>query len=340
VLYTSGSTGRPKGVMLSHANAFTFLDWCRGTLGPSGDDRFASHAPFHFDLSVFDLFASCREAATLVVIGESLGKDPAQLGAFLAERRISVWYSAPSILSLLIRQGGLDRPGFPAPRLVLFAGEVFPIDPLRRLRRQWPEAALWNLYGPTETNVCTAHEVTEADLALDRPLPIGRACSGDAAALAPDDTADEGELVVTGPTVMLGYWGREPQRGAYRTGDLVRRDPDGLLHYVGRSDQMEKVRGHRIEPGEIETALGAHPDIADACVVVVGSGLDAALHAIVVPNGDRRPSLLEVKRHCAERLPTYMIVDRLHTVTELPRTPNGKVDRRGLAAAAAAGGPK
>jgi clorobiocin biosynthesis protein CloN4 len=179
--------------------------------------------------------------------------------------------------------------------------------------------------------------VTDADLSGDRPLPIGRACAGDAVALAPDDAAGEGELLVSGPTVMLGYWGREPQRGPYHTGDLVRRDGDGTLHYVGRRDLMAKVRGHRIEPGEIESVLGAHPAVADACVLVVGSGLDAALHAVVVPAGERAPSLLEIKRRCAERLPTYMIVDRLHVVAELPRTPNGKVDRRRLAAAAEAG---
>ena len=101
ILYTSGSTGRPKGVALSHANAFAFLDWCRDHLGTRDGDRFASHAPFHFDLSVFDLYASARHASPLILIGDSLSKDPARLAGFIVERRIDVWYSAPSILGLV-----------------------------------------------------------------------------------------------------------------------------------------------------------------------------------------------------------------------------------------------
>jgi len=172
VLYTSGSTGKPKGVMLSHANAFTFLNWCEQTLHLRDDDRFSSHAPFHFDLSVFDLYMSCRHGATLVLIGETLAKDPVNLGRYLCERGISVWYSAPSILALMTQHGGLETPG---PRLVLFAGEVFPINHLRRLRTLWSAAEMWNLYGPTETNVCTAFKMP-ATIPADRDVayPIGQ----------------------------------------------------------------------------------------------------------------------------------------------------------------------
>ncbi len=273
ILFTSGSTGRPKGVMLSHRNAFTFLDWCHKALGPwSPSDRFASHAPLHFDLSVFDLFAACRCAATLVLIGEKLGRDPVRLGEFLAKRHISVWYSAPSILALLARHGGLDRPAFPAPRKVLFAGEVFPIDALRALRSLWPRAAMWNLYGPTETNVCTAFPIP-ASIPANRTetYPIGRVCPPLSARVVNEAGRDLpagtlGELVIAGPGVMRGYFGQPELTSAaffsdalgtrwYRTGDLVADDGSGCFQFHGRRDRMVKKRGYRIELGEIESAL-------------------------------------------------------------------------------------
>jgi clorobiocin biosynthesis protein CloN4 len=159
-------------------------------------------------------------------------------------------------------------------------------------------------------------------------VPIGTACSGDKAWV---DTGDEGELVVDGPTVMLGYWGHEPQRGPYRTGDIVRVLTDGSFDYAGRRDHMVKVRGHRIELGEVEAALNAHPDVAEAAVVVTETGPTARLTAVLVP-GARRPGVLGLKQHCARRLPTYMIPDDIRFVEELPKTRNGKVDRTRLTA--------
>lgn len=345
ILYTSGSTGEPKGVCISHRNALAFVHWAAGELGATARDRFSSHAPFSFDLSVLDLYVAFLTGASVHLISAELAYAPVQLVEFLYRERITVWYSVPSVLVLMIRDGdlcGADRPE--ALRALLFAGESFPQGYLTRLYRCWPGVRFLNLYGPTETNVCTYHEVTGEDVALGRPVPIGRACSGDEAWAERDDgqyagVGEEGELVVAGPTVMLGYWGREPQAGPYRTGDLVRVRRDGGYDYVGRRDQMVKVRGHRVELGEVEAVLATHPQVGEVTVVVAGTGPAARLVAFVITAGEP-PGLLALKRHCAERLPRYMIVDSVSVLPELPRTRNGKTDRLRLRALAAPTSPE
>ena len=349
ILYTSGSTGTPKGVMLSHANAFCFLDWCAATFELHDNDRFASHAPFHFDLSVFDLHASCRRGATLVLVGEQLGKDPARLGPFLSQRRISVWYSAPSILALLADHGGIDSPpsDHSAPRLVLFAGEVFPIRSLKRLRSLWPRALMWNLYGPTETNVCTAFRVPEV-IPRDRtdPFPIGRVCAPLRARVVDDRGNDtppktEGELLIAGPGVMRGYFGRpdlsldvfeyDDQGIAwYRTGDLVADDGTGCFSFRGRRDRMVKKRGYRIELGEIESALYHHEDVDRAAVLAKSDDAGVSITAFVSVKPGRKTSIIAMKRHCTLFLPHYMVPDAISFLPTLPATSTDKVDYQGL----------
>jgi amino acid adenylation domain-containing protein len=347
ILYTSGSTGTPKGVMLSHANASSFLDWCAATFDLRPDDRCAAHAPLHFDLSVFDLFASCRAGATVVLIGEALGKDPARLGRFITDGRLSVWYSAPSILALLAQAGGLDRPGAAAPRLVLFAGEVFPIAALRRLRSLWPRAALWNLYGPTETNVCTAQPIP-ATIPADReaPYPIGPVCPPLRARVVDEAGCDVapgalGELLIAGPAVMRGYFGRpeltaraflRDQGGTawYRTGDLVSADAAGGFSFHGRRDRMVKKRGYRIELGEIESALYRHDGVDRAAVVARDDGAGVSIAAFVALKPDRPRSIIAMKRHCTAYLPHYMVPDTIAFLPRLPTTSTDKVDYRQL----------
>lgn len=347
ILFTSGSTGRPKGVMLSHTNAFTFLDWCDQAIGPwEPGDRFASHAPFHFDLSIFDLFVACRCAGTLVLIGEALGKDPARLGTFVAEGRVTVWYSAPSILALLTQHGKLDRPGALAPRVVLFAGEVFPIAPLKRLRALWPDAAFWNLYGPTETNVCTAFRIPET-IPDDRaePFPIGPVCPPLCARVVDEQGQDVpvgglGELVIAGPGVMRGYFGqpeltanaflREGATPWYRTGDLVVDDGTGCFAFRGRRDRMVKKRGYRIELGEIESALYRHPGVDRAAVVARADDAGVTISAFLAMKSGHKGSIIAMKGHCATYLPHYMVPDSISFLSDLPTTSTDKVDYQGL----------
>lgn len=335
ILYTSGSTGVPKGVCISHRNARAFVDWASVELAVVPDDRFANHAALTFDLSVLDIYTAFKRGAMVHLIPNELAYAPRKLVDLLHELQITVWYSVPSALTLMMREGGmLDRPAPPRLRAVLFAGEPFPIAQVRRLAA-WTDARLLNLYGPTETNVCTYHEVRPADLERERPVPIGRAASGDTVLVtrpdgSPVGVGEEGELCVDGPTVMLGYWGREPQRGRYATGDIVRVLPDGDLDYVGRRDHMVKVHGHRVEPGDVEAALASHPGVEETTVVMRGVGLEAHLEAFVVPVAGRTPGVLALKRHTAERLPPYMIPDRVHFVPGLPHTGNGKVDHAAL----------
>lgn len=346
ILYTSGSTGTPKGVMLTHRHALTFVEWCASRIGTRPDDRFSNHAPFHFDLSVFDLYVSAFGGATLSLVPEEWAYFGRDLAGFVERERISVWYSVPSALMMLTRS---VREGetFPELRAGVFAGEVYPTKHLRALRTVLPKATLWNLYGPTETNVCTYYRVDGLP-DDDGPIPIGRACENtDVFAIREDgrpaSVGDEGELYVRGSTVMKGYWG-QPDRSAdvlvpdplrpelkdpvYRTGDLVRLRPDGAYDFLGRRDDQIKSRGYRIELGEVEAALNADPrlDVAVA-IAVPHDDWGKAIVAFVVPK-DGDVTEMDVKRQAAQRLPRHMIPARVQVREALPRTSTGKVDRR------------
>ncbi len=333
ILYTSGSTGKPKGVCISHRNALAFIDWAADEVQATSADHLSNHAPFHFDLSVLDLYVAFREGASVALIPDGMSYVPKRLVDFLIKENITIWYSVPSALILMMEQGGLLETRSESLRVIFFAGEPFPIKHLRRLFEHFPSVRFLNLYGPTETNVCTAYEVSNILADRTRPVPIGQAVSEDrvwAVKSNGDEVkpGEEGELMVSGDTVMLGYWGLSPHGDKpYATGDLVRLLDDGKYEYVGRLDHMVKVRGHRVELGDIEAALEEPPDIHEVTVTVSGSGVDSRLVSFVVCQDHEFPTFLDIKRHCAERLPRYMIVDDVRFLDKLPRTRNGKVDR-------------
>jgi acyl-CoA synthetase (AMP-forming)/AMP-acid ligase II len=263
----------------------------------------------------------------------------------------------PSILTMLATYGNL--PGFDLSglRAIIFAGEVFPVKHLARLMAKLPAARYLNWYGPTETNVCTWYEVPPGSAEVTGSVPIGRACANtDVLAVTSDGRrlskpGDEGELYVRGPGLMRGYWGDREKTGqtlvgnpfqpaydelAYRTGDLVTVDEEGNYVYLGRRDGMVKTRGYRVELGEVEAALYAHPAIREAVVLPLPDEiLGNRLRAVISAEGAGGQTLTrqEVLEHCLRRLPGYMVPDVVEFCEALPRTSTGKVDRTQLARA-------
>jgi amino acid adenylation domain-containing protein len=349
ILYTSGSTGNPKGVMLSHGNALSFVNWCSDTFQPQPSDIFASHAPFHFDLSILDIYLTLKHGASLVLIHDGVGKEPLGLSKLMSAHRITIWYSAPSILKLLAQFGRISEHDYSSLRMVLFAGEVFPIVHLRSFKQQVPQPRYFNLYGPTETNVCTFYEIPRV-IADDRvdPYPIGKTCSNLESKVVDQEGREvtgsvEGELCIAGPNVMQGYWALPEQtarvfmpdddsgRRWYKTGDIVLEEPDGNYRYLGRRDRMVKKRGYRVELDEIEVCLYRHAAIREAAVIAIpdeATGIKVKAHLNV--ESAKRLSIIELKNFCSQYLPLYMIPDIFVFHQSLPKTSTDKVDYQTL----------
>jgi amino acid adenylation domain-containing protein len=348
ILYTSGSTGDPKGVMLSHRNALAFVEWAGDEIGVTASDRLSSHAPLHFDLSVFDLFAAARTGASVTLVPPESSIFPIELARWIQRSRITVWYSVPSVLSMLAQRGNLNAAPLPELRAIVFAGEVFPVKYLVQLMELLPHVRFHNWYGPTETNVCTAYPVPPLSEGRPTTVPIGKAIGG-VEVFEVDENGERlppgevGELWVRGPTVMQGYWGdpyrsarslivgSSPEESVYKTGDLVSRQPDGNYLFLGRSDAQIKSRGYRIELGEIETALYAHPGVVECAVTAVPDEMfsNRIKAYVVVRHGVDEADLI---RFCRDRLPRYMVPEMFEFRDELPKSSTGKIARRQLGA--------
>lgn len=352
ILFTSGSTGTPKGVMLSHLNALTFVNWATATFGVGPEDRLSNHAPFNFDLSVFDLFVAAKAGAALSLVPEGLSVFPLQLSTFIEQQKITVWYSVPMVLTLLLARGKLEERDLSALRCVLFAGEVFPTKHLRALMEKLPHPRYANLYGPTETNVCAWYDVAPLRPDDDAPIPIGKACANtelipiNAEGKRVTGPGEEGLLYARGSTVMQGYYGRPENTAAsfipnpfavgreeklYCTGDWVTIDEKGDYLFVGRKDHMIKTRGYRVELGEIEAVMVAHPAVEEAVALPIpDEAIGNSIHAVVSLVKDQSVDSMKLKQHCAQKLPAYMVPEKIDFREALPRTDNGKIDRRRL----------
>ncbi|HWG37791.1 MAG TPA: amino acid adenylation domain-containing protein [Terriglobales bacterium] len=349
ILYTSGSTGVPKGVMLTHAHALNFIEWAAEEIGLGPGDRVASHAPFHFDLSIFDLWASLSRGATVCLLDPVTVRFPSAVADWIEAERITVWYSVPS--ALVAMQACAARLCASGLRALVFAGEVFPMASLRAWRAALPNVPLHNWYGPTETNVCTHYPLLPGEPVPD-PLPIGHACPDFELALrdesgAPTPEGAAGLLWVRGPGILAGYWGdgarfeqvsevRATADGIlarwYNTGDWAHWSASGELVYEGRRDHVVKCRGYRVALREVEQALETCPGVQQAAVVPIPDALQTrALHAYVCTLNSTHAEA-ELRQHLASLLPAYMVPSRIAVVAWLPLTATGKIDRQRLAA--------
>ncbi|RZI85660.1 MAG: amino acid adenylation domain-containing protein, partial [Rubrivivax sp.] len=365
VLFTSGSTGRPKGVAMGSLPLRHLIEWhaTHPVLGQPA--RTLQFAPLSFDVHFQEIVSTLACGGTLVLIPDSHRRDPALLRqALQAQRveRIFVPYVALQMLAQADEDAQLDGAAPLALREVISAGEQLQVTPgIRALFERLPGAVLHNHYGPTESHVVTAFELSGAPATWPGIPAIGTALPHVQVALRDPDTglathADTGELLLGGDCLAHGYLG-QPALSAerfldspgglkgrwYATGDLVTRDAQGMLTYQGRIDQQLKVDGFRIEPGDIELALMAHEAIQDAAVTapdVPGSGRQLVAHVVLRPGSPALPSMLgPLRQWLRERLPDYMIPVRFIALDKLPTTPSGKIDRRGLPLPALAEAP-
>ncbi len=327
ILYTSGSTGNPKGVALSHRAIANFTLWAGETFHIDSKDTIASLAPFYFDLSTFDLFTSLCQGAAVNFMPPRLTLSPSQLTSWLKENNITIWYTVPSLLGFIALKGGLETTSLPQLKTIMFAGEVFPTPQLIKLTQLLPDVDFYNLYGPTETNVCCYWPVDRKHLNPDTAIPIGIPACGAELKINPIIE----ELQVKSINNLSGYWQqgqlatRHRQNDFYDTGDKVSINANGEYCYHGRLDRMLKCSGFRVEPAEIERVINNHPGVEQCVIIGINdstSGQRPAA-AIILKKG---AELSEINKFIRQQLPVYMQPCKFIQMETMPCLANGKID--------------
>ncbi|MEM9292773.1 MAG: amino acid adenylation domain-containing protein [Acidobacteriota bacterium] len=368
LLFTSGSTGRPKGVMVPHGAVLALLGSCEDWLAPGAEDRWSVFHSLAFDFSVWEIWGALAFGGRAVMVSRDVARSPALFLDLLESEGVSVLSQTPGAFRRLDSADadrGAGAPALTALRAITFGGEALDPGQLRSWRSRRPAVELINLYGITETTVhVTRHTLGETDLRLDGRSPIGEALehlslhvvdTHPGAAQEPAPAGAVGELVVGGAGLAQGYAGdpartaerfvpdphadsRRPGARLYRSGDLGRRRADGGVDYLGRRDRQLKVRGYRIEAGEVEAAAASHGGLAVAVadVATVAGEPSLVVWATAAPASEAdapnsaAPDLATLRQEMAQRVPEYMLPSRLVMLESLPLTSSGKIDRRAL----------
>jgi amino acid adenylation domain-containing protein len=348
VMFTSGSTGTPKGVMIAHRNLLRFVEFMAERYEVTPEDRLSQTFSLTFDPSVFDMFVAWSKGACVCCPSQKDLLNPAK---FINGNKLTIWYSVPSLIYFMKHLRSLKANGFPSLRASLFAGEPLPEDLTRAWAEAAPQSIIDNLYGPTEMTVTVTYyrwneerskkEGYRGIVPIGYPNPGMKALVCDAQ-LHEVASGQQGELLMAGPQVSPGYW-KDPGKTEkafvvppgqteiyYRTGDLVRRPIDGgPICYVGRIDSQLKIRGQRVELGEIEAVIREESGIDR--VVAMGWPLAATgAQGVEVFLEGKETDVEELRKRISTRLPDYMIPRKFRFVRGIPLNENGKCDRRAL----------
>ena len=343
IMYTSGSTGVPKGVTVAHRGVLDYAEWVTSTFQLSENDSLANQAPFYFDNSIFDIYGCLKSGAKLYIIPEILFKFQNKLPEFLRDNKITTIFWVPTVIINVANSGELDKYELPSLKRVLFCGEVMPNTQLNIWRKAFPHVQYGNLYGPTEiTDVCSYY-IVDRKFEDHEPLPIGKACENTRIVIINDENkraeaGEKGELCVIGAGVALGYWNNPDQTNKvfvqnplnhkyneilYKTGDIAYIDERGLIMYSGRKDHQIKIKGNRVELGEIETAAMCIDGINNVCAIFDKENERIVLFA----ESDSELKLRLVNKELIKYIPQYMLPSKLKVMGKLPHTANDKIDR-------------
>ncbi len=364
IMYTSGSTGKPKGVMIPHRAICNHMAWMQHQFPLTPDDRVLQKTPFSFDASVWEFYAPLLTGGTLVMARPGGHQDLDYLFNVMVEHHITIVQFVPSLLRLLLDEGGLER--CKALKRLFCGGEALGPDLARRFFAIHPTAQLVNLYGPTEVAIDSVFLQLERDRKYGQNIPIGRPIANIRTYILDQHehavpVGVPGELHLGGAGLARGYWQRSeltdekfipnPFRGThppapslgkrwgiesgngklYKTGDLARYLPDGNIEFLGRIDHQVKIRGFRIELGEIEALLNAYPAIRENVVVAQPDDSGSRrLVAYFTQHVGEKAAVSDLRDYLSCELPDYMVPSAFVLLDELPLTPNGKVDRRAL----------
>ncbi len=346
IMYTSGSTGTPKGVTISHRGVTDYTRWLCDTFPITEKSIIGMQSAFHFDNCIFDIFLSLYTGAKTMIIPEVLFMYPEKLFDFLAEEAISVIFWVPTVMISVANSGVLASKHLDTLKLILFAGEVMPIKQLNQWISEYPHCDFYNMYGPTESTDIVLYYKVDREFKAGETLPIGKPCMNMRALILNDKNEEcgvdeEGELLISGTGIAMGYWNspgiterafiQNPLNNKYcdklyRTGDIVYLGKDGNIMFVGRKDSQIKLRGNRIELGDIEAAAAAFDGIKNCCSLFSQETEEIYLFLETDEEIVPRKFNMELKKV----LPSYMIPQKIISMSIFPHTPSGKIDRQTL----------